>query len=164
MQHVLKVVNCNAVLSFKIFNLSASQVPVCKNCCSNTTYKEINEPRRSTKSVWKKGEPALCDRSLQQGWYRFTSFAGGRIPEKMVPMNHCGSKAPVWLNGRHPTIKEGNVARQACVNSLDLNNGCWEFFDINIKNCGNYFVYYLRPPDYCAVAYCAGKQSMNLFR
>lgn len=143
----------------RFLNSSESQMPTCNNCCSNTTYTEINNPRRSTKSAWNRGKNALCDRDLQLGWYRFTSFAGGRLPERMVAQNHCGTRAPVWLNGRHPTKKGENVVRQACVNKLDLNNGCWEFFDINIKNCGDYFVYYLRPPDYCAVAYCAGKQS-----
>lgn len=135
---------------------SVSEIPACNNCCSNTTYTEINNPRRSTKSSWNIGENALCDRDLQLGWYRFTSFAGGKIPERMVGHDHCGTRAPVWLNGRHPTKKGQNVVRQACVNKLNLNHGCWEFFDINIMNCGDYFVYYLRPPDYCSVAYCAG--------
>ena len=142
---------------------SAAQIPACNNCCSNKTYTEISNPRRSTKSSWNKGENALCDRDLPSGWYRFTSFAGGKIPERMVAQDHCGTRAPVWLNGRHPTKKGQNVVRQACVNKLDLNNGCWEFFDINIMNCGDYFVYYLQPPSYCSVAYCAGKQC-NKFR
>ena len=127
------------------------------------TYTEINNPRRSKKCSWNKGEIALCDRDLPLGWYRFTSFAGGELPEHMVRQDQCGTRAPVWLNGRHPTKKGQNVVRQACVNKLDLNYGCWEFFDINIMNCGDYFVYYLPPPDHCSVAYCAGKQ-FNKFR
>ena len=47
---------------------------------------------------------------------------------------------------------------QACINLFDLNGGCFDSFDIGVKNCGNYFVYYLQPLFYCAVAYCAGKQ------
>ena len=80
------------------------------------------------------------------------------MPDHMVPQDQCGTSAPVWLNGRHPTKKGQNVVRKACVNKLDLNDGCWGFFDINIMNCGDYFVYYLPPPDHCSVAYCAGKQ------
>ena len=150
-------------VNYQFLVFPVSQIPACNNCCSNTTYKEINNPRRSTKSSWNLGENALCDRDLKLGWYRFTSFAGGKIPERMVAPDHCGTRAPVWLNGRHPTKMGENVVRQACVNKLGLDNGCWEFFDINIMNCGDYFVYYLRPPDYCSVAYCAGKQS-NKFR
>lgn len=127
----------------------------CGDCCSNTTYKSINEPRRSTKAVWKAGEKPLCDRGLLLGWYRFTSYTGGKIPEWKVPEDHCGTQAPVWLNGKHPEIKGENVVREACIHVLG--DGCWERFDINITNCGDYFVYYLRPFYYCAVAYCAGE-------
>ena len=138
-------------------HLSLCQAANCNNCCSNTTYKEINEPRRSIKSVWKSGERALCDRGLKWGWYRFTSDAGGKImmPEKSVPEHHCGTHDPIWLNGRHPTVGEGTVARKACVRSFS--DDCVQTFDINIRNCGDYYVYYLRPLIYCYVAYCAGE-------
>lgn len=139
-------------------NSSVCQAATCNNCCSNTTYKEINEPRRSIKSVWKSGERALCDRGLQWGWYRFTSVAPGKImmPEKTVAEYHCGTHDPIWLKGRHPTVKEGNVVRQACINSFGVE--CMDKFDVNVTNCGDlYYVYYLRPPHYCAVAYCAGE-------
>lgn len=135
---------------------SVSQVPACNGCCSNTTYREINEPRRSTRSVWKKGELALCDRGLQPGWYRFTSFGGSKMPETMVRPNHCGTHAPIWLNGRHPSKQGEKVDRKACINAFDLNGGCYSSLDIGITNCGDFFVYYLQPPLYCAVAYCAG--------
>ena len=133
-----------------------TQTQGCGDCCSNTTYTAINEPRRSKEAVWKVGEKPLCDRSLQRGWYRFTSYTGGEIPEGKVPENRCGTHSPVWLNGRHPTNKGENVVREACIHFFG--NGCWERFDINITNCGDYFVYYLRPPFYCSVAYCAGEK------
>ncbi|KAJ7383442.1 hypothetical protein OS493_028118 [Desmophyllum pertusum] len=60
--------------------------------CSNTTYKVINDPRRSKGSVWEQGERALCDRGLQWGWYRFTSFAGGKMPEGKVDLK------PLWYS------------------------------------------------------------------
>lgn len=135
---------------------SVCQTQGCGDCCSNTTYKAINEPRRSTKAVWKAGEVPLCDRGLQMGWYRFTSYTGGKIPEEKVPENRCGTQAPVWLNGLHPANKGEKVVREACIHVFG--DGCWEAFDINITNCGDYFVYYLRHPHYCAVAYCAGEK------
>ena len=78
------------------------------------------------------------------------------MPESVVPEYHCGTHDPVWLKDLHPSYEEGNVARKACINSFGLNDGCFQSFDINIVNCGDYFVYYLRPFSYCAVAYCAG--------
>lgn len=152
-------INCFFIAIF--VNSSLCQVPaVCNDCCSDTTYKVINDPRRSTGSVWKKGERALCDRNLKWGWYRFKSFAGDKMPDVKVDADHCGTHAPIWLNGRHPKEKGENVVRQACINAFDLLNGCWDSFDISIKNCGDYYVYYLRPPNYCAVAYCAGENNL----
>jgi len=143
-------------------NCYVCQLANCNNCCSNTTYKEINNPRRSIKSVWQQGQRFLCDRGLRLGWYRFTSDADVKVmmPEKTVPQYHCGTHDPIWLNGRHPTVAEGNVVRQVCINSFSF--VCHDTFDINIKNCGDYYVYYLKPPYYCAVAYCAGEKYMTL--
>lgn len=144
------------ILVFLRTSVCQTQTQSCGNCCSSTTYTEINEPRRSTKAIWKVGQKPLCDRGLRRGWYRFTSYTGGQIPEVKVPENSCDTHAPVWLNGRHPTNTGENVVREACIHFLG--NGCWERLSINITNCGNYFVYYLRPPFYCAVAYCAGEK------
>ena len=130
----------------------------CTNCCSNATYTEINEPRRSIKSFWQQGQPYLCDRGLRSGWYRFISDAGGKVmmPETSVPEYHCGTHDPIWLNGSHPTVAEGNVVRQGCISSFGV--VCDDTIDINVTNCGDYYVYYLRPTFYCAVAYCAGEK------
>ncbi len=154
----IKITSSSFLFLLVFVNSSVCQTPDpdCDGCCS--AYHEIDDPRRSTMSVWRPGEPVLCDRWLKWGWYRFTSFAGGKMPETIVPENHCGTHAPIWLRGSHPTREEGNVVREACINTFGWNDGCWESFDMNITNCGNYFVYYLRPPYYCAVAYCAGKR------
>ena len=139
-------------------NVYVCQTAICNNCCSNTTYKEINEPRRSIKSVWQQGQLPLCDRKLRSGWYRFTSDAGGKVmmPENAASEYHCGTHDPIWLNGRHPSVTEGNVVRPVCITSFGVD--CDDTFDINVKNCGDYYVYYLRPIYYCAVAYCAGEE------
>ena len=78
------------------------------------------------------------------------------MPEKTVPEFHCGTHDPIWLNGRHPTVAEGNVVRQVCVNSFGF--VCVDTFDINVTDCGDFYVYYLRPTYYCAIAYCAGEK------
>ena len=154
-----------AFISFFVLvalNTIASQAPDDCNdgsCCSNSTYIEINEPRRSIKSIWKVGQVALCDRRLRRGWYRFTSFVGGKMPEQKMLPNNCGTHAPIWLKGTHPIKKGENVVRRACINVLNFDpDGCFDSFNINITKCpGGYFVYYLRPPWYCSASYCAGK-------
>ncbi|KAJ7351106.1 Oncoprotein-induced transcript 3 protein [Desmophyllum pertusum] len=156
--------SCLLILVLSVFlNESVCQAANCNDCCNNSTYTLINEPRRSTKSVWKSGEPVLCDRGLQWGWYRFKTSADieDKMPEKAPPEFHCGTHDPIWLQDRHPTVAEGNVVRKACINSFGVQ--CDVSFNINVKNCSSYFVYYLRPPIYCAVAYCAGEKSVLCF-
>ena len=109
-------------------------VASCNGCCQQGNYKEISDSRRSTKSVWKPGQTPLCDRTLKEGWYRFTSFVGGAMPTSMVKQNHCGTKAPIWLKEAHPAT---NVIKsvKACVNIFDRGGGCFYEFGITVKNC-----------------------------
>ena len=134
---------------------SVGQGPECNECCEIGNHKEIKEPRRSIKSIWEPGQKPKCDHDITRGWYRFTSFGGTKMPENPVTDFHCGTHDPIWLRGSHPTEAEGNVAREACISSFG--ESCSESLDINIVNCGGYFVYYLKPLYYCASAYCAGK-------
>ena len=78
---------------------------------------------------------------LVPGWYRFQGAAGDRMVDRCVPMDHCGTKYPGWLNGTHPTVAEGAVIRRVCFHIS--NNCCYWFQNIRVKNCGAYFVYAL---------------------
>ena len=153
---------CSIVLIFKlsallVFHRATSQLD-CNRCCVNGTgYKEIDEPRRSINSIWKRGQKALCDRTLPWGWYRFTSYVGGEMPTSIVRPYRCGTVAPIWLKGKHPSVADGTVTRKACINAFNINNGCAQSFSIKIRNCSTFYVYYLRPTYSCAVVYCAGK-------
>lgn len=147
----------SCLLLFLCLKIAVCQTAVCNNCCND--HQNISEPRRSTKSVWRSGQIVLCDMNVRYGWYRFTSFVGAKMPESVVQEGHCGTHDPIWLNGTHPTEEEGNAARTVCINSFGLDNGCYDHFDINVRNCGGYFVYYLKPLYYCAAAYCAGKKA-----
>lgn len=132
----------------------------CNGCCGAGNYTELDEPRRSIKSIWELDQVALCDRDLSWGWYRFTSFVGGEMPTSVVSPKHCGTSAPVWIQGTHPTTQIGTVIRKACINFFDINKGCADSFNIKIRNCGTFYVYFLRPTYTCAVAYCAGKTTI----
>ena len=150
------------VLAFS-HSSSGQQVATCNNCCKKQNHQEIDNSRRSTQSQWKSGQVALCDRKLTAGWYRFTSFVGGKMPTTKVNKNHCGTKAPIWLDGRtgnHPAGPNDPVVRiKACVNVLERRGGCFFSFYVSVKNCpGNFFLYYLQPTYSCYVAYCAGKR------
>jgi len=129
--------------------------------CDPVNYNELNEPHRSTGYKHGFPEKPLCDIHLAEGWYRFTSGAGGRMPESCPDRLSCGTVVPIWMNGKHPTVDEGTVIRKACGNFANEEAGqadpcCEHSVNIAVKNCGSYFVYYLTPTPSCPVAYCAG--------
>ena len=98
--------------------------------------------------------PLRCDqRDLPEDWYRFSGAAGDRMPTSCVPKNRCGTHAPGWLNGSHPSVADGIVTRRVCYHWS--NNCCLWKNDIRVKNCyGSFFVYYLKRTPVCYLRYC----------
>jgi len=67
-------------------------------------------------------------------------------------MNHCGTHSPGWLNGAHPSRSDGVVSRTVCYN---WDNDCCKWKnDIQVRNCGGYYVYELVHPPICNLRYC----------
>ena len=99
---------------------------------------------------------------LVSGWYRFQRAAGDRMADRCVPMNHCGTQVPTWLNGTHPTIAEGVVIRRICYH---YSNKCCDWHQIiRIKNCGAYFVYDLSRTYYYYARYCGNRMAGKFLR
>ncbi|XP_066027948.1 pancreatic secretory granule membrane major glycoprotein GP2-like [Pocillopora verrucosa] len=95
---------------------------------------------------------AACDNDIEEAWYRFTGAAGSKMPESPPNKNTCGTHAPGWLNGRHPSVAEGKVSRQVCFN-WDGNNCNWQA-GIEVRNCDSFFVYKLVKSPGCQLRYC----------
>ena len=158
-----------AVLVLFLGRVIGQQIPACNGnaCCHKSSYTELDNSRRSISSQWKSGQIPLCDRDhvTVSGWYRFTSFVGGKMPISKVNINHCGTHYPIWLDGTtgaHPTRTTDPVAKiKACINIWELRGGCFRRFTVGVKLCpGNFFVYYLQKITRCYAAYCAGKRSL----
>ncbi|KAL9987888.1 hypothetical protein ACROYT_G002266 [Oculina patagonica] len=98
------------------------------------------------------GARPICDNSLPIGWYRFLGPAGDRMPGTCVPSYRCGTHAAGWLRGGHPTVRDGVVSRTVCYHWV--NNCCWRSNNIQVRNCGYFFVYRLQRPPTCYVRYC----------
>ncbi|XP_020618027.1 uncharacterized protein LOC110055930 isoform X3 [Orbicella faveolata] len=99
---------------------------------------------------------AKCDRSLSRGWYRFQGLAGKQMPDACVPKQRCGTHAPGWLRGGHPTVTEGAVTRKVC---FHWSSGCCQLStNIRVRNCGAFFVYKLSPPPACSLRYCGDRE------
>ena len=82
------------------------------------------------------------------------------MPTSCVQQYHCGTNAPVWLNGALPSVAEGEAPRTACINYGHAALGakcCNRKLNIKVKNCNGFYVYHLSRVPGCSIAYCAGK-------
>ena len=95
---------------------------------------------------------SFCDTVLPAGWYRFKGDAGTKMPTTRVPAYRCGTDWSGWLDGAHPTVEDGKVKRTVCFS--DRPSGCKYGIEIDIKNCGSYFIYNLLSPPGCNSRYC----------
>ncbi|XP_013411335.1 protein crumbs homolog 1 [Lingula anatina] len=127
-----------------------------RNCetesCSTLSYEVLDQAWRSLNFTVVDGEEH-CDKvGWVTQWYRFSGAAGIKMPNWCVPTHHCGTHAPVWINGSNPVPEDFAVDRQACANwGSDCCN--WSL-DVKVRNCVDYFLYYLPPITKCHLAYC----------
>lgn len=135
-----------------IFHLTPfSQTSLSLKECS--TYKLLNESNRA-ETYNPTSFIHLCDRTLF-GWYRFSGEAGFKMAEHCVSKGCCGTFAPGWLSGTHPTLAEGAVERKVCFHWSAWRSFCCSFSTfIKVRNCGKFYVYKLRPPPVCSLRYC----------
>ena len=96
--------------------------------------------------------PGKCDDTLHgKGWYRFVGAAGTKMATKSPEGKKCGAPYPAWLSGVHPTVAEGTVRRDVCINK---NGVCKEQSFVDVKNCTFYYVYKFYPSKACNFRYC----------
>ena len=82
------------------------------------------------------------------------------MPTSPVAIHHCGTHAPGWMHGQHPTKDDGSVKRKVCFNWS--NNVCLWNIEISVRNCGAFYVYQLPRIPYCYLRYC-GNQTHSTY-
>ena len=119
-------------------------------------YENLTSSHRKTTHVTVNAANTLqCDQSLGPGWFRFQDNAGTEMPTSCVSENHCGTNSPGWLNGTHPTVAEGPVSKQVCFTRFS--NCCYFAINIQVRNCGSYYVYFINgtsPSNPCYLGFC----------
>ena len=112
------------------------------NPCTDGNYQRLEEDDRSvttTSSTIKCDDDEITNWSV---WYRVSGDAGNALASKNAPQtNSCGSDVPVYLKDDHPSYSEGEVTRKAC--SATANNQCFVENDIQVINCGAFYLYNL---------------------
>jgi len=93
-----------------------------------------------------------CDIELRsKGWHRFQGAAGTKMATKSPGFRKCGAVFPVWLNGTHPTVAEGRVRRNVCINQVVE---CGERSFVDVKNCTSYYIYKFYASSACVFRHC----------
>ncbi|XP_048579921.1 neurogenic locus notch homolog protein 1 isoform X13 [Nematostella vectensis] len=120
------------------------------------SYKKLDTADRAAGRP--RGNVLKCDQKeiLTKAWYRFEGAAGSAMPTSLVPINRCGTHAPGWMEGSHPTVAEGIVTRKVCYHwsgkTCHWNNA------IRVRNCGGFYVYELNRPPVCHLRYCGNAE------
>ena len=97
-----------------------------------------------------------------KGWYRFNGDAGNKMADSRVATYYCGTHAPGYLTGGHPSEAQGIVQRKVCYHWSA--NYCRWSSNIRVRNCGDFYVYELSKPPACSLRYCGnGRQGTREF-
>ncbi len=105
------------------------------------------------------GEPYFCDSGddpvedwVGPGWYRFQGNAGLQMASEPVTSNFCGTNRTGYLNTEHPAIADGVVPGQVCFKLA--NNDCASAVNVQVVNCGDFYLYFLPDVPICDGRYC----------
>lgn len=123
-----------------------------------SSYQVIDDATRSR--GYQTNNPT-CDNSLATKWYRFQGASGTRMATSCVTKSRCGTHAPGWLSGSHPTVAQGIQSVKVCFHWSS--NCCQWSTNIRVRNCGGFFVYELKKPPACHLRYCGNSGSMQVF-
>ena len=126
--------------------IKADALPKYNECSGYMWLNESDRNQNNDSSV------TGCDNTLPTGWYRFGGGAGIMMATSCVPGNRCGTLATGWMNGAHPTVAEGKVTRKVCYNWGE--NCCRMSIEIEVLDCGVYYIYKLIPSPGCPSRYC----------
>ena len=121
------------------------QAPECQN------YATLTESNRHVNFNDGNGGVEICDSGLN-GWHRFTGGAGTRMPTSCPSKFSCGTDAPGWMQGSHPSVNDGAVSRTVCYH---WDSSCCKWSNtIQVRNCGDFYVFKLNGTPACHLRYC----------
>ena len=138
----------------------------CDASCALEISPQCDEPYNvldsAARNVITVGAPYYCDSAdavedwVGPGWYRFQGSAGNKMVHGAAPpKNACGTEKTGWLNTPLPDMADGVVPGQVCFN---WNNTCNWQANIQVVNCGDFYLYNLPIVPSCNGRYCGTAQ------
>ncbi|XP_078343113.1 uncharacterized protein LOC144628876 isoform X2 [Oculina patagonica] len=120
-----------------------SNLEVKGNPCELNDYKDLNQGDRSEGY---KDATDKCDSDDLADewhyWYIVTGNAGNALSSNNAPQkDSCGTKDRLYLKDAHPEFSDGEVTKRVCV--AQGNTACASELDIQIINCGAFYLYKL---------------------
>jgi len=100
--------------------------------------RELSDRWRLIVNPYVSSQSKAADQNTKKGWYRLAA-GHGTMPLYEPDKNYGGQAYPSWMLGDLPEVKEGEVERTARF------AGTTSQLTIRVKNCGEYYVYWLRP-------------------
>ena len=76
-----------------------------------------------------------------------------RMVDNCIQVHRCKTDITVWLQGGHPTFKDGIVEREACFHGWE--SFCYRIVQIHVRECQGFYVYELNPSPEGRYRYCA---------
>lgn len=140
---------CLLILQMLIFFFFFTLFLVIPECFQ---YKSLNgfDRRKDYDKYSRSGKK--CDKDLTEDWYRFYGGAGTVMASSCVPTHRCNTDLTGWMEGSPPTVDEGVVRRKVCFHGYG--SCCYKNVEINVRNCGPFYVYRLKKPTVCSSRYC----------
>jgi len=114
-------------------------------------YQNLTDAKRKYDYDTQAGN-SKCDNELHnKGWHRFQGAAGTKMATESPGFRKCDASFPAWLRGAHPTVAEGIVRKDVCINK---HVECGEQSFVDVKNCTSYYVYKFYASSACPFRYC----------
>ncbi|CAF2467919.1 unnamed protein product [Rotaria sp. Silwood2] len=117
------------------------------------SYTAIDDPSRNVNG---KGYSLQCDQDnpafSTPNWFRFIGTGGTQIPTSIANPDQCGTNAAGWYSGIMPAVS-GTTATGTVCYSWGGSPCSWSN-DIQVTNCGSFYVYKLSKPPICSARYC----------
>ena len=115
-------------------------------------YAALSSASRSSTYQLPKGSSPFCDNGLSTGWYRFTDLAGDKMASTCLSSGKCGTVVTGSLETAHPKTTDGIVSGKVCFRWGS--NCCQWFQNIQLRNCGRFYVYKLDKTFACPMRFC----------